>query len=89
VAAVIALFAVTLVASQSCQKEQIRIDQQRAVEIARPEAGFTPDRTQVRIVRQGLNGKPFWAVSFSDATRITTVRIDANTGAVAAVNKER
>ena len=79
----------TFVASQSCQKEQIRIDQARAVEIARPEAGFTPDRTQVRIVRQGLNGKPFWAVSFSDETHITTVRIDADTGAIAAVNKER
>ena len=88
-AAVVALFAVTFVAAQSCQKEQIRIDQQRAVEIARPEAGFTPDRTQVRIVRQGLNGQPFWAVSFSDATQVTTVRIDANTGAIAAVNKER
>jgi uncharacterized membrane protein YkoI len=89
VAAVIALFAVTFVASQSCQKEQIRIDQQQAVEIARPEAGFTPERTQVRIVRQGLNGKPYWAVSFSDAAHITTVRIDANTGTIAAVNKER
>jgi hypothetical protein len=88
VLAVVALFAVTFVAAQSCQKEQIRIDQQQAVAIARPEAGFTPERTQVRIVRQGLNGKPFWAVSFSDATHITTVRIDADTGAVAAVNKE-
>jgi len=85
----VALFAVTFVAAQSCQKEQIRIDQQQAVDIARPEAGFTPDRTQVRIVRQGLNGKPFWAVSFSDATHVTTVRVDADTGVIAAVNKER
>ena len=89
VAAVVALFAVTFVAAQSCQKEQIRIDQRQAVEIARPEAGFTPERTQVRIVRQGLNGKPYWAVSFSDEMRITTVRIDAKTGVIAAVNKER
>ena len=29
------------------------------------EAGFTPERTQVRLVRQGLTGHPFWAVSFS------------------------
>jgi uncharacterized membrane protein YkoI len=89
VLAVVALFAVTFVAAQSCQKEQIGIDQQQAVAIARPEAGFTPDRTQVRIVRQGLNGKPFWAVSFSTDTRVTTVRIDAKTGTVAAVNRER
>ena len=87
--AVVALFVVTLVVAQSCQEAQVRIDQHQAIEVARPEAGFTPDRTQVRLVRQGLNGKPFWAVSFSDEARITTVRIDANTGAVAAVNKER
>ena len=51
------LFAVTFAAAQSCQQAQIRITKQ-AVAIARPAAGFTPDRTQVRIVRQGLNGKP-------------------------------
>ena len=47
-------------------------------------------------MRQGLNGRPFWAVSFSvpaavrrRATRkLTTVRVDANTGKIAAVNRE-
>ena len=85
----VVLFAVTFVVAQSCQQSQVKIDQQEAVGIARPEAGFTPDRTQVRLVRQGLNGTPFWAVSFSDATHVTTVRVDANTGAIAAVNEER
>ena len=85
----VALFAVTFVFAQSCQQSQVRVDQQRAIEIARPEAGFDPERTQVRLVRQGLNGQPFWAVSFSGDSRITTVRIDANTGTVAAVNRER
>jgi hypothetical protein len=89
VAAVVVLFAVTFFFARACQQEQIRIDQNQAVGIARPEAGFAPERTQVRLVRQGLNGKPFWAVSFSDPTHVTTVRIDANTGAIAAVNKER
>lgn len=87
--AVLALFAVTFLVAQSCQESQVRIDSQRAIEIARPQAGFAPERTQVRLVRQGLNGQPFWAVSFSGGARITTVRIDANTGTVAAVNKER
>ena len=52
-----------------------------------PEAGFKPERTQVRLVRQGLTGHPFWAVSFSvpapsgdGFAKLTTVRIDANTG---------
>lgn len=88
-AAVVALFAVTFVVAQSCQQDQIRVDQQEAIEVARPEAGFTPERTQIRLVRQGLDARPYWAISFSAGPRITTVRVDAKTGAVAAVNKER
>jgi len=51
----------------------------------------------VRLVRQGINGHPYWAVSFSvsapsaidDYTKLTTVRVDANTGKVEAVNRDR
>jgi len=93
--AVAALFAVTLVASQSCQQSQVRVSKEGAIATARPEAGFKPERTQIRLVRQGLNGRPFWAVSFSvpaadgdGYARITTVRVDANTGKIAAVNRE-
>jgi hypothetical protein len=91
-----ALFAVTIFAAQSCQQSQIRLSKERAIATARPEAGFAPERTQVRLVRQGLNGHPFWAVSFSvpaksgnGYARLTTVRVDANTGKIAAVNRER
>jgi len=91
-----ALLAVTVVAAQSCQRSQIRLTKERAIATARPEAGFTPERTQVRLVRQGINGHPFWAVSFSvpapsgdGYARLSTVRVDANTGKVAAVNRER
>jgi hypothetical protein len=91
-----ALLAVTVVAAHSCQQSQIRVSKERAIATARPEAGFAPQRTQVRLVRQGLNGHPFWAVSFSVAapsgdgySRLTTVRVDANSGAVDAVNRER
>ena len=90
-----ALFAVTVVAAQSCQQSQIRVSKERAIATARPEAGFNPQRTQVRLVRQGLNGRPFWAVSFSVTAadgdgyaRLTTVRVDANTGKVESVNRE-
>ena len=90
------LLAVTIFAAQSCQQSQIRISKERAIETARPEAGFAPERTQVRLVRQGLDGRPFWAVSFAipgnsadEYTRLTTVRVDANTGRIAAVNRER
>ena len=94
--AVVVLFAVTAFAAQSCQQSQVRFSKEQAIEKARPEAGFAPERTQIRLVRQGLTGHPFWAVSFSVAApsgdgyaKLTTVRVDANTGTVAAVNRER
>ena len=94
--AFVALIAVTVVAAQSCQQSQVRVTKERAIATARPQAGFTPERTQVRLVRQGLNGHPFWAVSFSvpgavgdGYARLTTVRVDANTGEVEAVNRDR
>ncbi len=96
VIAFLALFAVTVIAAQSCQQSQIRVSKERAIATARPEAGFEPQRTQVRLVRQGLNGRPFWAVSFSVTapdgdgySQLTTVRVDANTGKVASVNREQ
>jgi uncharacterized membrane protein YkoI len=95
VLAVLALLAVTAVAAQSCQQSQVRITKERAIATARPEAGFTPQRTQVRLVRQGLQGRPYWAISFSVASpdgdgysKLTTVRVDANSGKVASVNRE-
>jgi hypothetical protein len=93
---VVALFAVTVVAAQSCQQAQVRVSKERAIETARPEAGFAPERTQVRLVRQGLTAHPYWAVSFSvpaasgdGYAKLTTVRVDANSGKVDAVNRER
>jgi hypothetical protein len=92
----VALLAVTFVAAQTCQQSQVRLSKEQAIARARPEAGFAPQRTQIRLVRQGLNGHPFWAVSFSVAApsgdgyaRLTTVRVDANSGKIAAVNRER
>jgi hypothetical protein len=87
---------VTAFAAQSCQQAQVRVSEERAIATAQPQAGFEPQRTQVRLVRQGLTGHPFWAVSFSVAApsgdgyaKLTTVRVDANTGEIAAVNRER
>jgi hypothetical protein len=96
VVALVALLALTAFAAQSCQQSQVRLSQEQAIEKARPEAGFVPERTQIRLVRQGLTGRPYWAVSFSvpaasgdGYAKLTTVRIDANTGKVEAVNRER
>ena len=96
IAAVVALIVLTAIAAQSCQQAQVRVNQERAIATARPQAGFDPERTQVRLVRQGLTAHPYWAISFSvpaasgdGYAKLTTVRVDANTGKVAAVNRER
>ena len=94
--AFLVLLGVTIFAAQSCQQSQIRVSKERAIATARPQAGFTPERTQVRLVRQGLNGRPYWAVSFSipaagadEYAKLTTVRVNANTGKIEAVNREQ
>jgi hypothetical protein len=91
---IVVLFAVTLLAARSCQGAQVRLTQQQAVATAQRQIDFTPRQTQVRIVRQGINAHPYWAVSFSipgangSFKRLTTVRVDANTGKVVAVNRQ-
>jgi len=70
------------------------VTKDQAVATARRQIDFRPRQTQVRLVRQGLTARPYWAVSLSvprgDGTfsRLATVRVDANNGKVAAVNIE-
>ena len=87
----VGLFAICLVAATSCQHRQIRIPQQAAIATATRQADFRPQRTQVRLVRQGLNGRPFWAISLSIPAksgngyeRVAVARVDANTGKLVA-----
>jgi hypothetical protein len=88
---VVGIFAVSMVAAQTCQKRQIRVTKEAAVARATRAVDFRPTRTQVRLVRQGLNGHAFWAVSLSipakdgGFTRLTTARVDANSGKLVAL----
>ena len=89
---VVTIFAVALVAAQTCQRSQIRVTKQSAIARATRAVDFKPTRTQVRLVRQGLNGHPFWAVSLSIPAksgkgyeRLTTARVDANNGKLVAL----
>jgi hypothetical protein len=84
------------VVAQTCQKDQVRVSEQQAIEIARDQVSFEPERTQVRMLRQGLGSKPFWIVALSipgqtEGTfrRIAVVRVDANTGEVTDVERGR
>ena len=51
----VGLFALCLVAATSCQRHQIRISKETAIVTATRAADFRVQRTQVRLVRQGLN----------------------------------
>ena len=88
---VVGLFAFCLVVAASCQRHQIRITKETAIATAMRQADFRPQRTQVRLVRQGLNGRPFWAISLSIPAksgngyeRVAVARVDANTGKLVA-----
>jgi peptidase YpeB-like protein len=94
---VIALvLAAAFVFAQTCQKDQVRVSEEQAIQIARDQVSFEPERTQIRMLRQGLNSKPFWIVSLSipgetEGTfrRIAVVRVDANNGKVEDVERGR
>ena len=83
------MLAIALVAAQTCQKSQIRFNKNQAIATAKQQVGFTPERTQVRLLRQGLNSRPYWIVSLSTPGtqrgtfhNLAVVKIDANTGKV-------
>jgi peptidase YpeB-like protein len=81
--------------AQTCQKSQVRITKNQAIDRAEAQVSFKPTREQVRLLRQGLSSKPFWIVSLSiprgDGTfrQLAVVRVDANTGKVEDVRVQR
>jgi len=97
---VVVLFALTLLASRSCQQDQVRVTKEQAVSTAKRQIQFDPTRVQVRMLRQGLNSRPNWIVSLSIKQPGTTineekfkelalVRVDANTGKVVDIKVQR
>jgi hypothetical protein len=87
--------------AQTCQKDQIRLTKEQAIAKARQQVTFEPTRTQIRLLRQGLDARPHWIVSMSVASRrdpgltaqefrkLAVVSIDANTGKVTEVRVQR
>ena len=80
---------VAFIAAQTCQKSSIRLDKNQAIAKAEAQVDFEPQRTQVRLLRQGITSEPYWVVSLSRPGRrpgtfseLAVVRIDANTGKV-------
>jgi hypothetical protein len=82
--------------AQTCQKDQIRVSKEQAIQIARQQVSFEPEQTQIRLLRQGVGSKPFWIVSLSipgdtegSFERIAFVHVDANSGKVEEVDRGR
>ena len=89
VAVIAAVLVVAFVAAQTCQKSSIRLDKNQAIAKAEAQVSFEPQRTQVRLLRQGITSKPYWIVSLSRPgkrpgtfSRLAVFRVNANTGKV-------
>jgi hypothetical protein len=90
------VLAAAFVFAQTCQKDQVRVSKEQAIETAREQVSFDPERTQIRLLRQGINSRPFWIVSLSipgeredTFERLAVVRVDANNGKVEDVERGR
>jgi len=84
-----AVLVLAFVVAQTCQKSQLRLNKDQAIAKAETQVDFEPVRTQIRLLRQGIPGKPYWIVSLSRPgkepgtfSELAVVRIDANTGKV-------
>jgi hypothetical protein len=88
------------VVAQTCQKDQVRVTKDSAIATAKRQVDFTPTRTQIRLLRQGLNSRPNWIVSLSiprkgaslntqEFRELAVVRVDANNGKVVDVQVQR
>lgn len=93
---IVAVLAVAFVAAQTCQQSQVRYTKEQAIQRAQAQIDFEPDRTQIRLLRQGITSEPFWIVSLSVAgeredsfRELAIVKIDANSGKVDSVKQQR
>ena len=70
-----------------------RVNEERAVAIARPRIDFKPQDHQIRFIRQGIPPRGYWVVSFfirkprGGYKRVTVVLVDAQTGVVTEVRR--
>jgi hypothetical protein len=87
VALIVAVLAFAFLSARACQSSD-KVSSERAVELAKTEATFTPDRTQVRLVQRGIPPRGYWAVSLYDVgvngrpIRVAIFLVDRKTGEI-------
>ena len=93
IAIVLAVLLAAFLVSKSCGAVGDEISQKQAVAIAREHVDYKPERVMVRLLKQGLKSRPYWAVSLATFTdtgaleRATVVVIDAKTGEVSEIRR--
>lgn len=87
IAILLVVLAVAGIAARSCAGAEERITKDEAIEIAESVALFEPDGVEVRFLRQGVQSRPTWLVSFyrgpvRNPTIAQTILVDADTGQI-------
>jgi hypothetical protein len=88
IAILVAVLAVAFLYVRGCVAQSRAVSSEQAVEIARAEVSFTPDRYQVRFLQRGIPARGFWGVSFIRVgpdgvpTKVEVYLVDAKTGDV-------
>jgi len=84
----VAVLAVALLYTRGCQDPSRPITSDQAIELARAEVTFTPDRYSVRFLQQGIPPRAYWGVSFVEdgpngaVAQVEVYLVDAKTGDV-------
>ena len=93
---VVGVLVLAFVVARGCQESQVRVTKEQAIATATREVDFQPELTNVRLLRQGIGSKPYWFVNLSipgeregTVRRLSVVKIDANSGKVAGVDRQR
>ncbi len=82
------MLAVAFAAARGCASRETEVSQEEAVEIAREQIDYEPDRVMTRFIARGIESRPSWAVSLAmlreDGAfeRVTVVVVDGRTGDV-------
>lgn len=79
---------------KSCASRDTEIDSDEAIEIAREEVEWEPERVLVRFIPRGVQSRPYWAVSLSilddagNVEQLAVVLVNARSGEVEEVDRE-
>lgn len=90
----VAVLVLAFVALKSCASRDTELESEDAIEIAREEVDWEPDRVLVRFIPRGVQSRPYWAVSLStldadgNVEQLAVVLVNARTGAVENVDRE-